>query len=206
MKKAYLVWGDDVDYGGVEFISEEGINDPDEIDDPAFRGPTYRTIEEYLDDNYENWRRVPDLDAFAERGSVPVGYLIQFHDWWQECSWCSTRVDSDEYDYYGDRELNPVYRDQQVFCCPGCEKAYDADVAFRRDRLEEAKRYVKGRWPFVECIRSSFSTGPIKLRLDATGLTNWAEWSSDDPTHVTVFGQEDFEVWRSLVKGLTDLG
>ena len=200
MKKAYLVWSEDDLESGVKFLDESDINDPDDLEDAV---NTYQTIEEYLEDNHEEFKRVPDLDDFAERGSVPVGYLIQFHNWWQECSWCPTRVDSDEYDYYNDRELNPIYRDQQVFCCPECEKAYDADVAFRRSRLKEAKRYVKERWPFVECaIRSSFTTGPIKLRLDATGLTNWAEWSSEDPTHVRLFGHADVEVWR----GLTDSG
>lgn len=204
MKRAYLVWGDDVDYGGVEFLDESDINDPDEVDDPAFRGPIYKTVEEYLEDNYENWQRIPQCDDWAERGKVPVGYLVQFHNWYLNCYQCERRVDEEGWDDELETELNPVYRDQEAFCCPDCAEAYDRERAMWRSRLDKAERYVKERWPFVTNVSGGY--GPdetIWFYVFAPGLSRCADWTSKDPDRVTLWGQMNVEVWGSLVKGLT---
>lgn len=86
-----------------------------------------------------------------------------------------------------------------MFCSSQCEKDWDKQQAVRQKRLQETEAYVFAKWPFVKVVGASTPVeGTVQLSLSAPGLFYNADWRSDDPDHVTVFGEKDANRWKEL--------
>jgi hypothetical protein len=180
-----LAWmATDEDGSTIEFLAEEPIQEEDS---------------EYT------YERKPEYDLYSSLGYVPSEVLIR-DGWWLECWECGTRIDEDgseNPEYIDDEEtpdereyLDPVFENQMIFCCWGCQQSFHETRAQIKAQRIAARLFIEAQFPGALKLSIYATTNEATANFKFPGSVGRAEWDSKDPHHVTVL-QVDAPVWRA---------
>ncbi|MFC7515046.1 hypothetical protein ACFQUU_08525 [Herbaspirillum sp. GCM10030257] len=151
----------------------------------------------------ESCRRIPSLDQYAATGKIPAKDLIEDHGWWFECAGCSTRVDSDNFDYANEQRREAVYVDDVVYCCQSCKASEDARVAEIMRLEDEVTATALEKWPGITIVHANGHVNRFQnafVDFSYPGGKYSARWNLGEET-VSVVATE-LEAWNAFASRL----
>ena len=123
----------------------------------------------------ETCRRIPELDSWQEKGSVPIKHLMEHHGWHQECGYCSHHVyaenpgiswNEDETQSYCDAECHARHENMQ--------RKWEQEKRDEQTLREHLIAAAVEKFPEISCVMADPKQG--QARFDFPGCTGQASW------------------------------
>ncbi|UYZ60157.1 hypothetical protein [Hymenobacter latericus] len=123
-------------------------------------------------------KRAKHFDQYAPQGSVPLEVLVMEHGWSHECDECSERVTQDLYNYQEERDMQPVWGQNFVYCSPECEATYNERKAKEKAEYDALVAKLLAEYPGVT-PKYRTTNGGLSLRFP--GAKHDSYWQPDKP-------------------------
>lgn len=146
--------------------------------------------------------RADHLDQFAAQGWVPAELLLEKHNWRFECRHCGAELDADREVFDEDDQLREdidlVFVQDHVYCCPGCVLKAAAAIAERQHSDKQLLDGLLSRFPGVTPGETMQLVGvPVpSINFTFPGGKYGGRWDLGD--ELVWISPADQEAWRAF--------